>query len=322
MNWIKNTAACCFTLFLAACKKTELPILAHNAGNVTTAMVNMEANYKWQIYYDLESNTMVGQNLKTAWDLGFEATSDGYHIILNAAKAEFAINTGVSNFEAMQDTIGFAANKSWDEPTGNIDSTAIGDWRTGNFVYLIDRGYNEIGEHQGFRKIQFQFVDATHYILRFAQLDGEGDTVVQINKDDRYNFQFLSFTSNTVVLVEPPKEQWDLCFSQYTHIFYNPLMTYLVTGCLLNRNNTSAVMDAQQPFTLINYSQISNYTLSQSINVIGYDWKVFALGNYTTNPLMNYIIKNRHGYYYKLHFIDFYNSVGTKGNPKWEFQQL
>lgn len=314
-------SACLFLLF--SCKKEELPVPAHDPGNVTTATVKMESNYKWQLFYDLKTNTVVGQNLKISWDLGFEATPSGYRIILNTSKAMFARNTGNTDFTAITDTIGFTVNKKWDEASGNLDSTAIGDWRTTNNVYVIDRGYNETGVHQGFRKIQFQTEDANKYIVRFSQLNGTGDVTLQINKDSIYNFQFLSFNTSSVLIVEPPKALWDLEFTQYTHIFYSTTITpYLVTGCLLNRYNTKAKMDSMVTFPSINLSSAENYTFSKDINTIGYEWKTYTGGIYVTHSQMNYLIKDNEGFYYKLHFIDFYNGSGVKGNPKWEFQQL
>lgn len=312
----------CLFLFIS-CKKDELPVPAHDPGNVITATVNMEASYKWQIYYDLKTNSVVGQNLKTAWDLGFESTSTGYRIILNTSKAMFAYNTGNTNFTAITDTIGFAANKKWDEASGNLDSTAIGDWRSTNNVYIIDRGYNELGIHEGFRKIQFQNVNAHKYEVRFSHLNGTGDITLQINKDSTYNFQFLSFDLNNILIVEPPKTTWDLVFTQYTHIFYEQKPTpYLVTGCLLNRYRTYAKMDSLITFTSIELQSAQTYILSSNINTIGYNWKTYTNGDFVTHPHMNYIIKDSEGFYFKLHFIDFYNSSGIKGNPKWEFQQL
>lgn len=324
MNFSKHP----FTLFafvflLNSCKKEELPVPAHDPGNVITATVNMEANYKWQIYYDLKTNSVVGQNLKTAWDLGFEATPTGYRIILNTSKAMFARNTGNTNFTDITDTLGFSASKKWDEPSGNLDSTAIGDWRATKNVYVIDRGYDETGVHQGFRKIQFITVDANKYIVRFSQLNGTEDITLQINKDSTYNFQFLSFATNNVLIIEPPKTTWDLVFTQYTHIFIDPTPTpYLVTGCLLNRFSTSAKMDSLVTFASIDLQVAQNFILSSNINVIGYNWKTYTNGVFKTHPQMNYIIKDSEGFYYKLHFIDFYNGSGIKGNPKWEFQQL
>jgi hypothetical protein len=320
----KNLILGCFILTLFSCKKDELPVPAHNPGNVVTATVNMESNYKWQLFYNLKTNTVVSQNLKTTWDLGFETTENGYRIILNTSKAMFVRNTNNINFTSINDTLGFSANKKWDEASGNLDSTAIGDWRNTNIAYIIDRGYDESGVHQGFRKIQFQLVDANKYLVRFSKLNGTEDVTLQINKDSTYNFTFLSFNSNNTIIVEPPKSTWDLEFTQYTHIFYDeiPVKPYLVTGCLLNRYKTSAKMDSLNSFAAINLTYAQNYILSPNINTVGYNWKTYINGTYITNTKMNYIVKSNEDLYYKLHFIDFFNNSGVKGSPKWEFQKL
>jgi hypothetical protein len=311
-----------YSLLLYSCRKGELPVPAHDPGNVVTATVNMEANYKWQLFYSLKTNIIVSKNLKTAWDLGFTATPDGYSIILNTSKAMFAYNTQRTGFSEVSDTNGFAANKKWDNPNGDLDSTAIGNWQPIHPVYIIDRGYNEMGIHQGFRKVQFQQADAYKYTIRIASMNGANDATVVINKDSNYNFAFLSLTTNQPVMIEPPKAAWDLVFTQYTHIFNNPLTTYLVTGCLLNRFNTCAVKDSISSFTAITYNTATRYALVPAINTIGYDWKTYTGSTYITNTKINYIIRNSEGVYYKLHFIDFFNTMGVKGNPKWEFQQL
>lgn len=310
----------CF--LISSCTKEELPVLPHNAGNVTTSTVNLEANYKWQVFYNLKTNTVVSQNLKTAWDLGFENNTEGYHLILNTSKVMMASNTHVTSFEEIKDTAGFYSHRKWDAPGGDMDSTAIGDWRGTNPVYIIDRGYSETGAHQGFRKIQLLQADAAKYVIRIANMNGSGDQTLEIKKDNDYNFMFLSFTNNQLVTIEPPKDKWDLVFTQYTHIFYNPVMPYLVTGCLLNRYHTQAAKDQTTDFLSITYNRALSYTLYPDINTIGYDWKTYTNDTYITNSDFNYIIRTSEGVYYKLHFIDFFNSSGAKGNPKWEYQEL
>jgi len=310
-------------MIFVSCKKGEIPVPKHNSGSVHTSSVDISSNYKYQVYFDLKTNSVVGQNLKTAWDLGFEATSDGNRIVLNGSKAMYAYNTGVADFSAITDTNGFAAHKTWDAPSGNLDSTAVGNWVGTNNVYIIDRGYNETGAHQGFRKIVFESVNSTEYKVKFANLNGSGLTELTIVKDDTYNFAFLSFASSSVVMIEPPKADWDLVFTQYIHVFYEPeLTTYLVTGCLLNHYNTLSAKDETTPFANINFASLENYTLTNAANTIGYDWKVFDGSTYTVDPNKNYIIRDREGFHYKLHFIDFYDQSGVKGNPKWEFQEL
>jgi hypothetical protein len=313
------------TVGVCSCMKKELPVPAHEPGNVITTKVNLDATYKFQMYFNLKTNTIVGQNLKTEWDLGCEATADGYHIVLNTAKSMFAMNTGSKDFTAIafKDTAGFANKKKWDSPTGSLDSTAIGDWRTGSNVYIVDRGYNELGQSMGYEKVQFLAVSDTSYTVLYASLkEAEGKTL-SIRKDSTYNFSFLSFDSGgRKVMVEPPKAEWDLVFTQYTHIFYDLATPYLVTGCLQNRYHTTSLLDTPSVFSEIAFGSVTDKILSPAINTIGYDWKSFNGTKYTTDPKMNYIIKDAGGRYYKLHFTDFYNASGIKGNPNWEYQQL
>lgn len=310
----------CGTLW--GCDREELPVPAHTSGDVTTQSVDMGGDYRWQFFYDLETDQVVGNNLKTEWDLGFEATADGFHVVLNTAKAMYAWPTGETDFSAVTDTVGFGAGRRWDVPSGNLDSTAVGDWRGTPQVYLIDRGYNEVGAPQGFRKVVFQSVDATHFMVRLAALDGAGDVQLEIPKDSAYNLVFLSFAEGgKLVDIEPPKDDWDLLFTQYLEILPEP---YLVTGVLLNRHRTTAALDSSIAFEDIDYDYAESTPKSAALNTIGYAWKYyhFTSATYHVLPHMNYVIADSRGLLYKLHFVDFYSTQGIKGSPKWEYQQL
>lgn len=313
-------------IIFCSCEKKELPVKPHDPGNTTTATVNMGSPYKWQVYFSLRTNSIVGQNDKTAWDIGCEPTTGGYHIVLNSSKSMFAFNTRNTNFSAVTaaDSNGFAAGKIWDAPSGNLDSTAIGDWRTTMPVYFIDRGYDVSGSWLGVEKFQVLSVTDTDYKVRFAALNGSGDTTIQVKKDSTYNLSFVSFNSQAQVSIEPPKATWDLEFTQYTYIFYDytPPLPYLVTGCLLNRYNTLAMKDTADQFAQISYANISNYKLSNDISTIGYDWKTFGGTSYTINTNYNYIIETQDGRYFKMYFTGYYNSSGAEGNPQWNYQQM
>jgi len=303
------------------CKKGELPVPKHQPGDVITSTVNLGSDYRYQIFFNLEKNMVVSQNLKTAWDLGFETSENGYRIILNSSKAMYAYNTGKKDFNQVTDTVGFEANKKYDSPDGDLNKTAIGNWMLNKNVYIVDRGYNENGNKIGFKKLQILQVDSIKYKIRYANLDGSSDVTLEITKNNSYNFTFFSFETNSTVIIEPPKSEWDIVFTQYLEALSTP---YLVTGVLLNRYNTYATMDSSKTFSEITYDYAVTKTLSSNMNIIGYNWKEydFNTSSYIVFPKMNYIIKDNKGYYYKLHFIDFYNSLGTKGNPKWEYQKL
>lgn len=316
----------CCLLLMAGCLQKETPVPAHDAGDVLTASVSMDADYKWQVFYSLRANAEVSRNLKTAWDLGFEASADGYHIVLNTSKSMFAMNTGKQDFDQVRitDTTGFGVHKRWDAPSGALDSTAIGDWRGRTDVYVITRGYNEKGQALGFVKVQLLASDASGYTIRCGALDGSSDKTITITKDANYNLAFLSFENGIgQVSIEPPKTAWDIEFTQYTHI-YTDLgnMPYTVTGCLLNRYATTAVADSITAFDLINYDKAMTYSYSPAINTIGFSWKTFNGSIYSVDMNHCYVIHAQDDRYYKLHFIDFYDAAGAKGAPKWAFQQL
>jgi len=311
---------------MSSCLKKELPVRKHGSGDVTAAQVEMDGTYKYQVFYSLQTNSVVGQNLKTIWDLGFETTADGYHVMLNNAKSMFAMRTAKTVFTDVtaSDSNGFAEHKTWDAPHGDMDSTALGDWRTSKPVYIVDLGFDEMGKPQGIRKVQVSNVDNSSYTIRFAKLDGSSDTTMTVAKDTMLSMVSLSMLSKQVIQAEPPKHTWDIVFTQYTYIFWGeiPVTPYLVTGVILNRYSTSAVLDTTNAFAAITYGNVGGYTFTPDISTIGYDWKAYNGSTYAIRTRNSYVIRDQRGVYYKLHFTGFYNNSGVKGCPQWEYQEL
>lgn len=309
-------------LICFSCKKEEIPIEKHGAGGVVTNSFEMGTDYKKQAFFDLNTNSFVSENIKTSWDLGFECSENGSQIILNSANFMFAGKVSNNTFNSVTDTIGI----EWhcDVPSGNLDSTAIGDWQNNDGVYIINRGSDHLGISRGFCKIEFQATTSTSYTFRIANLDGTLEEQVTINKNDDFNYIPFSIDNRTPVSIEPNKEDWDLQFTQYTHIFTELDEEYLVVGVLTNRNNVQVTKIYDKDYADISFEDIGNYSFSSAINVIGYDWKFFnfSTSNYTININQNYIVKTTEDIYYKIHFIDFYNALGDKGTPTFEIQEL
>lgn len=322
-NWIIGLILLCF-----ACEKEEIALskttttIDSTSKEVIQTTIDMNSDYKNQVYFSLNENKVVSTNLKTVWDIGFE--SEGSHIILNTSKAMLCTSFLSDDFEKITSH----ENKIWkyDVPSGNLDSTAIGNWKDANNTYIIDRGYNAEGIHLGYKKINFQSVNNEKYTFRLANLDNSDNQFITIQKNASVNFQTFSFDSKKIVTVEPPKTDWDICFTQYQHIFYDqpePL-PYLVTGVLLNPYQTNACADSITKFSKIEEENISIYTFKNDWNSIGYDWKTYSFetSSFTIFDDKNYIIKDQKGIYYKLHFLDFYDKSGQKGYPLIEFKQL
>jgi len=324
---LKSKTICLFSLtvlFSASCRKSEIAIKPLDRGDVVTNSVDMNADYKQQLFFSLSDNAVISSNLKTAWDIEFECSSSGFHIRLNTAKAMCAASTSQTTFSLVADTNNFSVNKQYDSPTGNLDSTAFATWQISKPVYIVDRGYNEAGTPQGFRKIQVLYVTSNDYSIKIANVDGSNEITLTVPKNTDKNYVQFSLASNSIVNIEPAKENYDLVFSQYTHIYSNPFSTYLVTGVLINPNKVKVAPVFDKPFADISVTDSLNHPFKTYQNIIGYDWKTYSFqtSSYIIDFNKCYIIKDVKGFYYKLHFIDFYNSVGVKGFPKFEFKKL
>ena len=316
-----------FLLFIIfSCKKEEIPVKKHTPGNAVINSFEMGSDYRKQAFYDLKTNTFVRQNLKTSWDLGFENGTNGSRIVLNSANAMAVARVSNINFNTITDTIGLAWH--WDASSGNLDSTAIKSWWIDDYVYVINRGTDQFGNHRGFAKLKFDNVTSNTYSFKVANLDGTLEEQITIQKDNSVNLTTFSLTTRSVEDIQPPKTDWDLMFTQYVHYFEFFLgvqdEAYLVTGILTNRSGVQVAEVFNKEFESINIDDISAVDFSSNIDIIGYDWKEFGFstGVFIIHSDKNYIIKSTEGIYFKLHFIDFYNSQGDKGTPVFELQEL
>lgn len=321
-------------LFLTSCFKEDEMVQPHIPGDVDTKTIALGQYYSFQVYFDLETGTNVSTNLKDNWDLGFNSSEDGWNIILNTSRFMMAANTGITDFNAVKDT----SNLEWkfDKSTGDLDSTAIGQWinfsimdtsYTGH-VYILDLGINEMGVQLGYKKIVFEELKNNQYRFRYANLDGTEESSFSITKDFLVNYVCFSFKNGGEQLeIQPDKNGWDLLFTQYTDLLFTNAgepYPYIVTGVLVNSNGVEAAFDTTMHFNEITKDHLVNFKFSSDQNKIGYEWKYYDFDNavYTVFSDFNYIIKDVHGYYYKMRFIGFYNNLGEKGYPTIEYQKL
>ena len=307
-------------------------IMAPIQVDLSVGTVNLTENYTYQVFYDLETNSDVAQNLISDWDLGFECSDTGWHIILNTSKMMLAGNTENTDFDAVSSAEN--VDMAFDPSHISVDdSTAISKWYSfsGNkpvshlHTFLIDRGTDENGELLGLKKVVFDIREDGSYLLRFANLDGSMENNDVIEKNSNLNFVCYSF-DNGITDIEPDKEAWDLLFTKYTTMLYSDdePYPYVVTGVLLNQHKVMAMQDTLLSFDDITKEYAETIQLSNQKDTIGYDWKVYNFDNsrYIVDTSRVFIIKDHSDSYYKLRFVDFYNSTGEKGYPAFEFIEL
>ena len=311
----------------ASCEKEDSPVILPPAGSAIPATVTMGETYDNEIYFDFETGSVVKISPNNLWDIAFEASSDGYHAYLNGGMDIFAYNTQNTNGYAVNSAAGIASEAFLpDFPGGEGDSTAIGEWcdaskNSKDQVYILK--YPD----RVFRKITIESVSATEYVISYGDIDDATMKTITIPKESQYSRVYFSFSNGgEVVHPEPAKDNWDIVFTRYHHVYRELENTpYLVSGALLNPYNTAGYDTTTTAFDKIEYSDaIASLPYTTARDVIGWDWKTynFAAGKFWVNTNHCYLIKNRSNYYYKLRFLDFYDSQGVKGTPSFEYQRI
>jgi len=318
-------------LSLQSCFKEEEMIPPHEQGDLEEGQAGLGAQYENQVYFDLNTGEDVSSNAISNWDLSFESNSGGWIIRLNSAKFMLAGNSLDTLFSAdlnMDDL-----EMKFDKSDGDPDSTAIGKWYvitedstwSHRYVYLVDRGVNQEGSSLGQKKVQIDML-GEYFQVRYANQDNSGDTTVLIMRDPAMDQVYYSFDEG-MVDIAPQPDQWSLLFTRYTTMLVTDEgedYPYLVVGVLLNPNEVVAARDTIHHFMDMNADDITGLEYTSQADVVGYEWKYynFDAGVYTIVPEMNYVIRDRDGYFYKFRFVDFYSDEGVKGYPSFEFVRL
>lgn len=300
-------------LLLVACFREEDPVAPYPRGASAEMQIGVGENYENQVYFDVEGNQVVRMNSKMLWDIAFSCSADST-VRLNSGRNMRAAPSNVFELSQITDTTGLQFN--WDWSNGKADSTALFGCHNSNRVYVISLGLDEQNQSLGFVKATFE-IRADSLYIRYSNLASNDIREAYLVKDGTYNHVHFSFLTHENIEAEPPKTDYDLLFTQYVHYFKEENLAYLVLGVLLNPYNTSAYLSPFEDFSAINSSDLDVALLSNRRDVIGYDWKYFSFGEgtYIVLDKQNYFLQDAAGFFYKLHFIGFYDNAGKKGFP-------
>lgn len=323
--------------FLSSCFKEDERIEPYDRGEKISATLAMTQTYKYQLYYNLNQMAMVSTNNKNDFDLVFDNSLNGFQVFLNTASFSQAAATGKFKMEDVSSSGGLAWR--FDASSGNVDSLAFPNWISANAgdttytqeVFVMDRGYDDVGNMLGFRKIIFDSLVGQRYYFRYALLNGSDLVSATVEKTGDANFIYFSFVEGKQLFPEPSRTAYDLLFTQYTTLLYTndgEPYPYLVTGVLLNRFETGCYLDRTLIFDSITMQDVDIDLFTNRPDVIGYDWKE-VLGDvnsgnvfYEIRPENNYFLRDQNGIIFKMRFIGYYNNSGEKGYPTIEFQRL
>jgi hypothetical protein len=286
-------------------------------------------------FFDLEKGAVVDVLPSDTWQLAFECSESGWHILTNSGDQYFLFNTGTPD---MPDPVIMPAGIEglFDKPACFPDSTAAGNWVTpllsGNQYtlnhYLLARFTD--GQFGIPIRLNFVHVDAQGYRFYYEDMHTMQSDTVEIAKVDSLNFVYYAFPGKPGLFSEPGKDKYDLVFTSYYDepTLMNITMPYKVGGVLLNAYNTWAALDSAQAYHDIDASRLPEYTFSKQRDVPGYSWKTFSGDisqggrvNYLVQNGWTYIIKTSEGNFFKLRFLS-YMVNGYPGFPQFEYEKL
>ncbi|NJB83701.1 HmuY family protein [Wenyingzhuangia aestuarii] len=261
--------------------------------------------------------------------------------------AELLVNlpVGYSQFSNLAEGIVFTDSKE-----GNLDETAFAEVSTTaseNNVYLVSLGneiptdaaeagsINTTGAHRGFLKVRI-LSDGNSYTIRYAALnETSAYQEITVAKNSDQVKTAVSFTSGTVVAVEPEASKWDLNFTGiYSYSSGGYGLTYSDYGLHNSLGNvglyevlTYQITDAvRTDYDVPSYTNFSISDVNESAliynnqAVIASDWR--NSGDGIAKDDRYYIIKDGEGNLYKLRFTALLSSGGERGFSQLEYEKL
>jgi hypothetical protein len=314
---------------LTSCFREDEPVMKNRSESIEVEY----SIYTHQSFFDLESRKIVSVNPVDSWDLGFESSDTGRHIIVNSGRYLGVYSVEGADIEGVA-SVPAGATWKFDKSDGDPDSTAVGEWFNDNtgksksIVYII--GINDGINYSPYKKIVIDSLSEKVYSFRYANPDGSDPQTFEIAKDPSSNYVFFSFSEGgKQVLAEPVKTEWDLEFTQYSTILYTDdgiATPYSVRGVLINRNGVEVALDSLTGYTNISINDIQRQQFSKYSDAIGHDWKSVDLegagAEYAIRQNNTYIIRNNSGSYFKLRFTGYYNDQGAPGYPRFEIMAL
>lgn len=279
------------------------------------------------VFVDLSSERQDSVK-RASWDLGFY-NGNQFRVILNSSKgAVTAVSVGQQDINAVNGSnvdiqdlafgLSFATGEVYgsfalaDDTTGNLNNTAIAEIGEGdNPVYLVNTVPGTTVDAENVWKVKVSR-SGKGYSVQYAQLDATTAQTIEIQKDDAYNFQFLSFNKG-LIAVEPKKEDWDFSWG-YTLYFSSLNGTPIPYGYsdfvksnVLNGVQAAQVLTANIPYADFDETDVPNVSLSSSQNIIGDSWRSTTGAQAGVKTDRYYIIKDAANNVYKLRF----NSMGA-----------
>ena len=307
-------------LGFSGCTEKEIPVLPHTPGEITLSKVIIGSDYGTQLYFNLSSNEVVSSNENYVWDIAFNVSDSKTFARINSSKFMSAAKTShpiYNQILSLEELNTFEFN--YDDGTGIVENSPIGDLNDGSELLIIDLGYDADNNVIGQLRLQVDSVTTDGYYFRYGDLDLTYDSIVFISRDLEREWVHFSFINHETLLLEPKIGDYDLLFTRYTEIL-NDTIGYQVVGVLSPPSGMYISDNPQHTFEEIKTADWDTLSFTPFWNEIGYDWKFydFDAEEYSVDSERCFAILCSDGREFVMRFIDFYDEVGNRGTVTLE----
>ncbi len=313
-------------------------------------------NQPYAVYVDFSSRQMTSA-VRTSWDLGFYSGPEFRVILNNSVKmsAKLLSTNNIDEVQAIDDIMvigqgGGNANQV-DHPAGLIEGTtiaAISENENENYVYLVNLGSQPLetapaigsegtasGGHRGWKKIRV-LRSGNDYRLQYADVGATTHQEAIISKNTAFNFTFFSLLGSQSVVVEPQRNQWDVCFTTFTNLvnFGSGMVPYHYADFVTTNTKGGArayqVLQSDAAYDTFTLAQVDEGAFTNDQRNIGSNWRgtsVMGAGGVPVSQFVLrtdrfYVVKDPAGNVYKLRFTGGANQAGERGYPTFEYALL
>lgn len=299
------------------------------------------ATYPNKVFIDLSANRQTAVP-RTNWDFGFySGDATDFKIILNSSVGMMVKQLTKNDLAQVSatDTIGFLADVTYspfspvitqmpyvDYPDGDLNKTAIGLIAANaadNKVFIVNRGagVGTPAPARGWKKIRIIRNATGGYTLQHADIAATTFSSIDIPKEDKYFFKYISF-DNGVVPVEPEKKKWDIAWAYFGYVtnFGGGEVPYLFQDIVIQNRNVQVarVLTSAKDYSAFTEADIAAQSFSSVQTTIGSDWRRTTPSPAQTYSDRYYIIKDGSNNYYKLKFTALTDG-GVRGYPGIEY---
>jgi hypothetical protein len=292
-----------------------------------------------QIYYSLKDQKVMKQNGTESWDIAFNCNENEYDILLNTSRGMGCFNTNSKDF--YQDYQHGDYPWTFDKWNGQEDQSSLGIWGDFSFknpqsfgnIYLVNLGLDLSGNTTGIVKMKVESFESNKYDILVGDLDGRFERHYIIEKNDSFNFVYLSFESSAVLHLEPHKNDWDILVTSYvahkttntSSLFFSVTNEFsMVDGILINPYQREVARQFTHSFDALNFFKAEAYEYSDSLDFIGSKWYSWDAGKkrFRISAKNTFVIRDDEKNYYAIQFTSFSKERTTKNRIGFVFKSL